>query len=74
MSCGGIQDRYAETPVHVNEENGHAESRLIHVATPITIALREPKLLGYNGTTQLDIIIKNPGTSSTYRKRGWSIK
>jgi hypothetical protein len=30
--------------------------------------------LGHNGTTGLDIIIKNPGTLSTYHMRGWTIK
>jgi hypothetical protein len=69
MSCGGIQDWHAKAPIYTNEKYGHAESRLIHVAALITLALWKPKLLGYNGTTGLDIIIKNPGTSSIYRKR-----
>lgn len=73
VSCDGIQDRHAKAPVYSNEKYGHAESRLVHVAAPITVALREPKLLGYNRTTGLDIIIKNPGTSSMYRMRGRSI-
>ena len=73
MSRGSIQDGHAKAPINTNEKDGHAESRLIHVATPITLALRKPKLLGHNGTTGLDIIIKNPGTSSTYRKRGRTI-
>ena len=63
MSSSCVHDRYAETPVHVNEENGHAELHLIHVAAPIALALRSPKLLRYNGTTSPNSIIENTGVS-----------
>jgi hypothetical protein len=72
-SCSGIQDRNTKAPFHTNEKYGHAESRVIHVAAPNTLAPKKPKLLGYNGTTELDIMIKNPGTLSIYRKRGRTI-
>jgi len=60
-SC--VHDRYAETPVTVNEENGHVELHLIHVAAPIALALRGPRLLRYNGTTSPNSVIENPGVS-----------
>src|SRR5450756_538576 len=63
MSSSCVHDRYAETPVHVNEEDGHAELRLIYVAAPIALSLRSPKLLRYNGTTSPDSVIENPGVS-----------
>ena len=72
MSCSGVQDSHPGPRLQSipTKKYGHAESRLIHIAAPITLDLRKPKLLGYNGTTRPDIIIKNPGTSSIYRKRG----
>src|SRR5258708_3865364 len=72
MSCGGVHDRYTKAPISTNEEYGHAETRLLHVAAAITLALRKPKFLRYNGTTEPDIIIENPCTSSLYLKRGWT--
>ena len=73
MSCGGIQDRDAKAPISTNKKYGHAELRLIHVAAAIALAMRNPKLLGYNGTARPDIVIKNPGASSAYRERGRTI-
>ena len=69
MSCSSIQDRHPKAPIITNKKYGHAESCFIHVAEAINLSLRNPKLLWYNGTTGLDIIIKNPGTLSAYRKR-----
>jgi hypothetical protein len=72
MSCGGFRDRYAKAPISTNEEYGHAETSLLHVVAPITLALRKPKFLGYNGTTGPDIIIENPCASPMYQKRGFA--
>ena len=62
ISC--VHDRYAESPVCVNEENGHAKLGLIYVAAPISLALRGPKPLRHNGTTTgPNSVIENPGVS-----------
>ena len=64
MSSSCVHDRYAESPVCVNEENGHAKLDLICVAAPIALALRRPKLLRHNGTTTgPNGVIENPGVS-----------
>ena len=63
MSCECVHDRYAETPIHIDEKNGHAELRLVHVAAPIALALRRPKLLSHNGATRPNNVIENPGVS-----------
>jgi hypothetical protein len=63
MSSSCVHDRYAETSVHVNEEDGHAELHLIYVAASIALSLRSPKLLRYNGTTGPDRVVENPGVS-----------
>jgi hypothetical protein len=41
---------------------------LIHIAPPIALALRRPKLLWYNGTTGPNSIIEKPRILSMYRK------
>jgi hypothetical protein len=65
LSSSCVHDRYAETPIPVNEEHGHAELGLIHVAVAIAaaLALRSPKPLRYNGTTSPNSVVENPGVS-----------
>ena len=63
MSRSCVHNRYAETPININEENGHAKLRLIHVAAPIALALGSPQLLLHNGTTRPNNVIENPGVS-----------
>jgi hypothetical protein len=42
---------------------------LSDVATKITLAVRNPKLLGYNRTARSDGIVENPSRSSIHHKR-----
>ena len=75
VAQSGAHDRYAQAPMRVNEEHGHTELGLLHIAAAIACALREPKLLRHNRTTILNnSIIKRPRASSIYRMRGRSIE
>jgi hypothetical protein len=68
ISCSGVHDRYAQAPIRIDEEHGQTQLRLIHIAPPIALALRRPKLLWYNGTTGPNSIIEKPRILSMYRK------
>jgi hypothetical protein len=74
MSCSCVHDRYAETTIHVNEENGHVVPHLIHVAAPIVLAPRSQKLLRYNGTTSPNSVIEDPGVSILRTNRRTEIR
>src|SRR5882672_4922700 len=63
---GGADERYAQGPVHIDEEHRHMEVRLFDIAAPITLALRSPKMLGYDSTTRPEGVIENPDGSSLY--------
>jgi hypothetical protein len=73
LSCSGIADRYAQVPVRINEEQGHLQTRLFHVAAPIALALREPNVLGHDrAATRHDMIIEKPSLPSIKIERGLS--